>query len=189
MERAGKQQAETAYEMLRDRLLEMGAYRAEFVETAQITLDAVFRKMCESNACGNFGKSYMCPPDVGNIEELMAQLRTYDRALVYQTVGMLEDSYDFEGMMEAGQKHNDLAQQLRRLAEEQGITDCLHLGAGGCRICPVCGKKTGEPCRFPEQAMSSLEAYGVNVSELARLCGMRYINGQDTVTYFGAMFF
>ncbi|MFR9235458.1 MAG: DUF2284 domain-containing protein [Eisenbergiella massiliensis] len=36
---------------------------------------------------------------------------------------------------------------------------------------------------------SSLEAYGINVSTLAAQCGMRYINGKDTVTYFGAVFF
>ena len=63
----------------------------------------------------------------------------------------------------------------------------LHLGAGGCRVCPVCGRRTGEPCRFPEKAIGSLEAYGVNVSLLAEAAGMRYINGQDTVTYFGAI--
>lgn len=176
-------------ELLRSRALELGAYRAELIDTDRITLDPEFRKMCASNACGNYGRSYMCPPDVGPIEELMAQLRSYRRALVYQTVGTLEDSYDFEGMMEAGQRHNALAQQIRELAKQQGFSDTLHLGAGGCRLCPVCGKKTGEPCRFPDRAMSSLEAYGVNVSELAALCGMRYINGQDTVTYFGAMFF
>jgi hypothetical protein len=37
--------------------------------------------------------------------------------------------------------------------------------------------------------MPSLEAYGVNVSGLASVAGMKYINGQDTVTYFGAVLF
>jgi hypothetical protein len=37
--------------------------------------------------------------------------------------------------------------------------------------------------------MPSLEAYGINVSELAKSAGMKYINGQDTVTYFGAVLF
>jgi len=55
-------------------------------------------------------------------------------------------------------------------------------------VCPVCGKRTGEPCRHPQQAISSLEAYGVNVSLLAQAAGMRYTNGQNTVTYFGAVF-
>jgi hypothetical protein len=37
--------------------------------------------------------------------------------------------------------------------------------------------------------MPSLEAYGVNVSALASAAGMKYINGQNTVTYFGAVLF
>ena len=34
-----------------------------------------------------------------------------------------------------------------------------------------------------------LEAYGINVSKLAEVAGMNYINGKDTVTYFGAILF
>ena len=177
---------------LREEALALGAYRAELVKVEDISTDASFRSLCASNACGNYGKNYMCPPDIGTIEELMQELRTYETALVYQTVGFLEDSYDFEGMMEAGNRHNELAQKLRasaqeRSAQEDGI-ELLHLGAGGCRVCATCGKRTGEPCRFPEKAIGSLEAYGVNVSLLAQTAGMRYINGQDTVTYFGTIF-
>lgn len=44
-------------------------------------------------------------------------------------------------------------------------------------------------CRFSERAVSSLEAYCMNVSTLAGLCGMKYINGKDTMAYFGAFLF
>ena len=37
--------------------------------------------------------------------------------------------------------------------------------------------------------MASLETYGIAVSELAALAGMNYINGSDTVTYFGAVLY
>lgn len=180
---------ELKMEELRQRVLSKGAHRAECIDTKDISTDASFRQLCESNACGNYGKCYMCPPDVGEIHELMDEIRTYDKALIYQTIGLLEDSYDFEGMMEAGQKHNDLAQQVREMTEEMEWADVLHLGAGGCRVCGICGKKVGESCRFPDKAMASLEAYGINVSQLASACGMNYINGKNTVTYFGAVFF
>ena len=36
---------------------------------------------------------------------------------------------------------------------------------------------------------SSWRLYGINVSELAASSGMKYINGQNTVTYFGALLF
>lgn len=176
-------------EGLREQALLLGAYRAEFVHVSGISTDASFRKLCEANACGNFNRSYMCPPDIGEIGELMENIRSFDCALVYQTVGRLLDSYDFEGMMDAGEKHNALAQKLKEITDQGCEGEVLHLGAGGCRVCGVCGKKTGEPCRYPNKAMGSLEAYGINVSLLAKLANMEYINGQNTVTYFGAVFF
>ena len=172
-----------------EKTLELGAYKANVIEAKDLVLDRAFRAMCESNACGVYGKCYMCPPDVGDIDELMREIENYDHALVYQTVTELEDSFDFEGMIEAKRRTYPLAQSLRKFFDDVNITRVLHLGTGGCGVCKICAKRTGEPCRFPEKAMPSLEAYGVNVSELAKASGMKYINGQNTVTYFGAVLF
>lgn len=172
-----------------DAALALGADRANVIETKDIVLDRAFRDMCASNACGMYGKCYMCPPDVGEIEELMREVGAYDCALVYQTVTRLEDSFDFEGMIEAKKWSYPLAQGLREAFAARGLSSALHLGAGGCGVCEVCAKEEGTPCRFPEKAMPSLEAYGVNVSELAKTAGMKYSNGANTVTYFGAVLF
>ena len=155
----------------------LGAFRASVIDASLIQTDRAFRGMCESNACGVYGKCYMCPPDVGDIDELMARVGDYDYALVYQTVTELEDSYDFEGMIAAKKRSYPLAQSLRKIFDDPQFAKVLHLGAGGCSVCEVCSKRTGEPCRFPEKAMPSLEAYGVNVSELAKASGMKYSNG------------
>ena len=166
-----------------------GAHKASIIGTEAIETDRAFRGMCESNACGAYGGCYMCPPDVGDIDALMTAVKTYRYALVYQTVTALEDSYDYEGMLRARKDVSRLAQHLRRELADAGLTRALHLSVGGCGVCEVCAKKTNEPCRFPELAMPSLEAYGINVSELARSAGMKYTNGSDTVTYFGAILF
>ena len=177
------------YEELLEQVRGLGAYRAELIDVEKIRFDRAFRGLCEQNACGNYGQCWMCPPDAGDIDELIAEAGSYRRALVYQTVGKLEDSYDFEGMMEAARVHGELSRRLTELFETQPFSRKLHLGAGGCHVCPVCAKRTQEPCRHPELAMPSLETYGVAVSELAASCGMNYIIGTDTVTYFGALFF
>ncbi|MBR2612397.1 MAG: DUF2284 domain-containing protein, partial [Clostridia bacterium] len=106
-----------------------------------------------------------------------------------QTVTPLEDSFDIEGMEEGKRTHNHLTFSLRPLFANLGLTDVLHLGAGACGVCDICAKVTDEPCRFPERATPSLEAYGVNVYETSKVAEMKYINGQNTVTYFGAVFF
>lgn len=171
---------------LLQKILQLGAAHVGLVPVADIPFDPVFRTMCEQNACGMYGRSWMCPPHVGPIEDLISQAKTYETALVYQTIDTLEDSYDFEGMMRAGARMNRLTQEVRRLLPADADAYLL-LGAGGCRICQRCAKQEDQPCRCPDKALASLEAYGVNVSELAKLAGMKYINGVNTVTYFGAV--
>ena len=177
------------FNQLTELALSLGAFRASVIPVEVIETDASFRDLCAANVCGNYGRNWMCPPDAGEIHDLMAALRTYSYALVYQTVSELEDSYDFEGMMDAGVAHNRLMVELRRGIDALALPRVLHLGAGGCRMCEVCAKRTGEPCRHPDLAVASLETYGVNVSRLAPAAGMKYINGKDTVTYFGAVLF
>ncbi len=174
---------------LKEKIISLGAFKAGFVHVKVISVLEEFRKYCEQNTCGKYGKSYMCPPDVGDIHDLMSKLKGFEMAFVYQTVSKLEDSYDFEGMTEAGLKTNKMAQNFTKWLKNNGYTDFLHLGSGGCKVCETCGKVDNIPCRFPDKAMASLETYGVNVSELAQLAGMKYINGKDTVTYFCAVFF
>ncbi len=158
------------------------------VNTEEILFDPAFGALCEQNACGFYGACWMCPPDVGRIEDLIARAQSYDRALVFQTVHPLEDSFDIEGMRRAARTHNHLIVKLRRKAERAGI-DCFLLGAGACGGCKTCAKTKGEPCRHPDRRVISLEAAGVDVVQLAKLSGLPYLNGKNTVTYFGVLLF
>lgn len=168
--------------------LELGAHQAAVVEVASIPFQREFRKACEANMCGQYGKCWMCPPDVGDIDDLIRNASTRRHALVFQSIGPLEDSYDFEGMEAAGEVHQAIVRTLREHLGGE-LTHFLPLGAGGCKECEQCSKRVNKPCPFPEKAMASLESYGIAVSELANLCGMKYINGENTVTYFGAFLF
>ena len=167
----------------------LGATRAAVISASEVKTDLMFRDMCAANACGMYGKCWTCPPDIGEAETLIAELSGYDYVLVYQYIGTLEDSYDFEGMTDAKRVHGTISKALRTAIDAPAIRKILHLGAGGCGVCTVCAKREGKPCRAPSLAMSSLEAYCIHVSELAKSAGMRYINGENTVTYFGAVFF
>ena len=61
---------------LTEQVIAQGADRAAVLAVSEIELDAGFRSLCESNACGNYGRCWMCPPDAGAIEELMEEIRT-----------------------------------------------------------------------------------------------------------------
>ena len=173
-----------------EKVMSLGAFKAAVIPVSDIKTDVYFRTLCENNLCGRYGKCWTCPPAAGDINELIEKIREFKYAFVYQTVSELEDSFDIEGMTEAAARHNELMQTLHSVYSEENIGGkALHLGAGGCHVCERCSKMDDQPCRYPEKAISSLETYGINVSELAKSCGMKYINGQNTVTYFGAILF
>ncbi len=174
---------------LEEKIKQLGALNTGVAQVKDMVFDKGFRRACESNACGRYNRCWTCPPCVGEIDDLINLVKGYKTAIVYQTIGELEDSYDFEGMMEIGDVHKQLDIKVSEYLEEKYSKDSfLLLGAGGCRICEKCAKIDNTPCRFPDKAMHSLEAYGVSVSVLASLSGLKYINGENTATYFGAVF-
>jgi len=165
-----------------------GAARAAVVSVDKITFRREFRAACEQNSCGKYGKCWTCPPDVGDIDEMTTRAKTYKHALIFQTIGQLEDSFDIENMQQAAKKHNALILSL--IAElTPALESSLILGAGSCKICERCAKAMDKPCQYPKKAIVSLEAYGIDVTDLAALAGMNYINGANTVTYFGGFFY
>ncbi len=169
--------------------LDCGAAKAAYITADQIVMSADFRKICEENGCGMFGRCWMCPPHIGNIDELMAQVRSFPKAMLYQSIREIEDSFDIEGMFEAGYKHAQLSQKIHQQVMADDSIEILHLSCGGCRLCETCAKASDEPCRFPDKALPSLEGYGIDVYHTCKDTPLNYINGQNTVTYFGMVLY
>lgn len=169
--------------------LDCGADNAVSINTESIVLNPEFRRMCEANQCGMFGRCYMCPPDIGPIEDLMPKIRKYEKGLFYQIINPLEDSFDLEGMVEAKIRLTTVSQRLLDAFRSVPGDGTLHLSGGACGLCKSCGKETGEPCRHPDRALASLESYGVDVYNTARNAGLKYTNGTNTVTYFGMVLY
>ena len=166
-----------------------GAFRSAVLEVADMPFRREFRAACEANSCGKYGRCWTCPPDVGDIDVLIARAKGYEQCLLFQTVSDIEDSFDIEGMLVAGARHNRITRTAGAELLPRLPADSLLLSAGGCRMCERCAKEDDQPCRYPEQALASLEAYGIPVSEAAAMGGMKYINGPNTVTYFSAIFY
>ena len=169
--------------------LNVGAVKAEEVPVSKLEFQPELRELCSQNACGRYARNYTCPPYIGDVSKLIDELRTFKKAVVWQNIYPLEDSFDFEGMMSARQRHNAMSLDIAsRIYAEFGRKDALVLAAGGCSLCEICAVCTDSPCRYPDSALSSLEAYGINVSKICEVSGMRYINGVNTVTYFSGAF-
>ena len=177
-------------ETLREALASFGITRCGLVPVSEIVFSEAFRASCESNQCGKYGSNWTCPPGVGDASELIVRAQRYRFGLVIQTVWPLEDMFDFEGMMAGQRKHTDLfreaaARVLPLLPQGEKLALC----AGACPVCETCTYPSGAPCRLPDKAMASLEAYGVDVAALISRAGLSYTNGPNTVSYVGLILF
>ena len=159
------------------------------ISASDIVYDASFRNICEQNGCGMYGRCYMCPPDIGTVEDLMREAKSFPQGILYQTVGMLEDSFDFEGMQEAKNEHIRITNSIEREISDLGLKRHIHMGTGGCGICEKCAKIDGIPCRYPDLAHPSISAFGIFVAQTAKNVGLKYINGENTVTYFSLILY
>ncbi len=175
-------------EQLINAALQAGAARADIIPVSGVVLDASFRDVCAKNSCGCYGRCWMCPPEIGDIEQLMADVRRYENALLYQTIADLEDSFDIEAMMAAGHAHALVSQRIED-AVKPLLGAHLHLTCGGCHLCERCARADGLPCRMPDRALPPMEGYGIDVYRTVKPTALKYINGQNTVTYFGVVLY
>lgn len=173
-----------------DVAIENGAIKAEVILQEQIVTDKAFWDICASNGCGRFGKYWTCPPAIGKPDELLAELKGYSHAMLYQTIGDIEDSFDIEGMIEVGHNHEEVSRRIHAAANTLFAGEkFLHLSSGGCYLCERCAKQDDLPCRFPDEALAPMEGYCIDVYKTSTNTDLKYINGTNTVTYFGIILF
>ncbi|MBR5515581.1 MAG: DUF2284 domain-containing protein [Clostridia bacterium] len=160
-----------------------GIHEYAFLNPADIEFKEEIQEICANGACEMYGKTWACPPALGTAEDCRKKCNEYTKAMFFCAKYDLEDSFDYEGMIEAGKKFRELCDVIYNLAGAD-FQKYLVLCNGACLRCKEC-TYPDSPCRFPEKLFLSLEGCGVMVSSLARSLGMKYINGKDTVTYFG----
>jgi len=159
------------------------------IPSSEITFSSALLEYCKTNVCGNYNKSWSCPPGCADFDEQKEKILSYKNVLIFTTVRELEDAFDYEGMEEGRKLHNSLTIELKKQLGGAPV-----FGAGGC---PVCAEKDGKilnaaktacaypnPCLFPEKKIGTIEAAGINVTELSKTAKITYNNGQNTVTFF-----
>ena len=144
------------------------------------------RDMCAADKCQAYGKNWTCPPHCGTLADCDAQLHCHHRGILLQTIGQTEKAIDTKAYRRTEELHlklfHALAGELRA-----HYPNALCLGSGGCRICKECAYP--EPCRFPEKACSSMEGYGLFVTQVCRDNGCQYHYGEKTITYTACILF
>jgi len=151
--------------------------------TTSLTFSPLLIEACKTNACGNYNKSWTCPPACGTMEEQREKILLWENVFVFTTVYALEDSFDYDGMTKGRELHTTLTVELKKRLGDIPVY--------GAERCPVCKDNNGgsvcafpKPCVYPEKMIGSIEAAGIDVSALSKTAGITYSNGANTVTFF-----
>ena len=139
------------------------------------------RQMCAADRCHSYGKTWCCPPGCGTLEEIAARAAAYGGGVLVQSTAALEDDFDVETMLATEALHKRRFAAFTARVRER-CPDCLPMGAGGCTLCGACTYPDA-PCRFPDRAWPSMEAYGLLVSRVCEKSGLGYYYGPRTLTY------
>ena len=170
-------------EELKQLALDCGFDHVGELDASTITVRTEVRDACAENKCQFYGKNWSCPPACGTLEECGERIGKYSKGIIVQSTQELEDSFDFEGLQELGERHAKAMSDLTDRLREQ-YPEALILGAGTCTRCKSCTYPDA-PCRFPKKMISSMESYGMVVNEVCKANDIPYNYGKDTMTYVG----
>ena len=157
------------------------------LDVSKLEFQQDVRDMCNANQCNNFGKSWSCPPACASLEEMRERVKSYSSGMLVQTVGEIEDSYDWEGMTETGARHKkNFARLWNKILKDYGPV--LALGAGSCKLCESC-TYPDKPCRFPDRMEVSMEACGLFVSKVCTDNDLAYNYGASKIAFTSCFLF
>ena len=162
-----------------------------FDEAAELRVETLqpmemVRAMCAQDKCRVYGRNWTCPPACGSLEACAQRMRRYSKGILLQSVGSMTKTIDSRAIRATEERHLQQFEEFcARIRAEH--PDALCLGSGGCRVCAKCAHP--DPCRFPERANSSMEAYGLFVTQVCRDNGVPYHHGERTITYTACVLF
>jgi predicted metal-binding protein len=143
------------------------------------------REACAANKCGAYGTNWSCPPACDSLKEIETLIMKYQHGLILQTSGELEDSFDYEAMMNIEKEHSNSLKTFSGKIKKIHPNSIV-LGAGACTICKKCTYPEN-PCCFPDKMISSMEAFGIVVSDVCKANDIQYYYGEGTLTYVGCV--
>lgn len=148
---------------------ELGFADAAVMPVSGLTVVPEYRRFCEENLCGNFNKLQACPPESGTVEEMTKRMRSFEKALILQTIVEPVDMQDAQEHKKAKVQHNILTEALMGQMQENGVGEVLMMGAG------------------PWKTHSCMSAYCVDAQRMADAVGMKCWENDGLVRYFSLL--
>lgn len=148
------------------------AIKAGFTGAAILRVDELlyvpeYRKYCEENLCGNYGKLPVCPPACGTVEEMHAKMLKYSKALVLQTE-LVPVKKEMSEYIAGKRRHNQLTDEL---LAKLPLEEVLVMSAG------------------PWKHHSCMSAYSLDAADMAKRCNMICWGNDGIIRFFSSILY
>ena len=174
-------------EQLEAQLTELPLYTYEFIDPKALEFSDRIRWICQQE-CPMYGKTWACPPAVGEVASCKEKCLGYSKCLVIGTIVEVDDITNIEASLATRGDHEALTNQVRDFFREQGIEPYV-LSCEACAQCKRCTILDGEPCRFPDRMHPCVESHGINLLRVIEEHGLMFQYGENVVTWFSLLFF
>ncbi len=174
-------------EKLEQQLSELPLYIYFDIDPKGLEFTQRVRWICE-NECPMYGKSWACPPGVGEVDACKAKCLAYDKCLMLGTITEVSDIANIHEALETRHGHEAITNAVREFFREQGVEPYI-LSTEACAHCERCAVLDGEPCRYPERMHPCLESHGINIIPTLEEHGLEFIYGENIVTWYSLFFY
>ncbi|WP_432748627.1 DUF2284 domain-containing protein [Pectinatus frisingensis] len=130
-----------------------------------------FLRYCKD--CHKYNTRWSCPPLDFDPNEYLAPYKYsyligirifYDAAII--AAANTKEKIRYTSLKTTKTVKKQVSEIL--LAAEQYTPTTISLSSGGCDFCCRCSRIKNEPCRRPEKMRYSLDAFGINLSKIAK---------------------
>ena len=173
--------------LIEEGLAELPLYIYQFIDPAQLEFSDRIRWICE-HECPMYGKSWACPPGVGEVAECEGKCKRYVNCLMISTITEISDIANIPEALATRGDHEAVTNTVRDLFRQQGVEPYI-LSTEACAECHRCAILDGEPCRMPDRMHPCVESHGINLLPLLEELGVAFQYGENVVTWFSLLFF
>jgi len=174
-------------EKLEQSLAELPLYVYLDIDPKRLEFSDRIRWICQ-NECPMYGKSWACPPGVGEVPDCRAKCLSYEKCLLIGTITEVSDTANISETLATRPPHEKLTNQVRDMLKEQGVTPYI-LSTEACAVCDRCAILDGLPCRMPGRMHPCVESHGINLIPTLEENGLEFYYSNDIVTWYSLLFY
>lgn len=174
-------------DVLEARMADLPLYAYYFIDPKELDFSERIRYICK-NECPMYGKSWACPPGVGEVGECEQKCKSYENCLLIGTITEVDDVADINACLETRGPHESVTNQVRDLMRELGVEPYV-LSSEACAACDRCAILDGKPCRYPERMHPCVESHGIVLTTTLDALGLEFQYGGNIVTWYSLLLF